>query len=347
MVHVAKYNGRWEQVEIRLESGEVVNAIAPLIVSASRATDIPAFHGEWLLNHLTRGFLTWVNPFNGKPVHVSFAKARAIVFWTKNPGPFLRFLDRLDGLFPNYYFLYTLNDYAHEGWEPGVPSLDERIGAFRRLALRIGPERVIWRFDPLVLAPGLDMMQLGERVIRIAERLKGATRRLVVSFVDIECYPKVKRNLLRSGAGCREFTLDEKHCWAKAVSERVRAYGMTMTTCAEETDLREFGIDHGRCIDDRLLRRLFAHDRELMAFLGEEPGRQVGMFGDHDDPRRHPLRDKGQRTHCGCMVSKDIGRYDTCPHQCVYCYANTSAAAVNRGMAAMRGNHDGSVDSGN
>ncbi len=336
---VAGYRGKWERVRIRLESGRAVEAMAPAIVSASRATDIPAFHGDWLIERLARGFLTWVNPFGGAPVPVSFAKTRALVFWTKNPRPFLHHLDRLDRLFPNYYFLFTLNDYEREGWEPGVPSLDERVETFRRLASRIGPERVVWRFDPLVLSPGLDVERLGERVVRVAERLEGATRRLVVSFVDIERYPKVERAIARHGGGCREFASEEKQRWAAVTAERVRAHGMGVTTCAEQVDLFRYGVEHGRCIDDRLLRRLFGHDRELMAFLGEESGVQGELFDSNgsSDPRRHPLRDKGQRRDCGCAVSKDIGRYDTCPHGCVYCYANSSAAAVERGVARMRG----------
>jgi hypothetical protein len=39
-------------------------------------------------------------------------------------------------------------------------------------------------------------------------------------------------------------------------------------------------------------------------------------------------KDMGQRPFCECMASKDIGEYNTCPHLCEYCYANTSKQAA-------------------
>ena len=58
--------------------------------------------------------------------------------------------------FRQYYFQFTLNDYVREGLEPNVPPVAERIDTFKRLADRIGKERVIWRFDPLMLGPAAD-----------------------------------------------------------------------------------------------------------------------------------------------------------------------------------------------
>jgi len=34
------------------------------------------------------------------------------------------------------------------------------------------------------------------------------------------------------------------------------------------------------------------------------------------------LKDKGQRLACGCIMSKEVGEYNTCSHLCHYCYAN-------------------------
>ena len=123
-----------------------MDPLAPVIVSASRATDIPAFYGEWLLRRLRAGSCVWVNRFSGRRHRVSFERTRLIVFWSKNPAPLIARLPHIDALGINSYFTVTLNDYETEGLEPGLPTLAERIETFRRLSGLVGPERVVWRF---------------------------------------------------------------------------------------------------------------------------------------------------------------------------------------------------------
>ena len=95
----------WEEIQITTDSGEVKTAIAPLIISASRSTDIPAFHSEWLINRLKRGYVSWVNPFNPTNAQtISFRNVRLFVFWTKNPKPLIPHLTVFDKLGLNYYF---------------------------------------------------------------------------------------------------------------------------------------------------------------------------------------------------------------------------------------------------
>jgi hypothetical protein len=305
----------WEKVAIRTAQGEAVEAVAPVVVSASRRTDIPAFYAEWFVERLRAGYVRWVNPFSGTPQYVSFARTRAVVFWTKNPRPMLPHLAELDRRGIGYYFQFTLNDYETEGLEPGVPPLAERIETFEGLARRVGKERVIWRYDPLLLANGLDVTQLAARVARVGQAVHPFTEKLVVAFADIERYAKVRSRLRASGKGFRELTGDEMRAFAARLSDAARPWGIAIATCAEAIDLIEFGVERNKCIDDVLLARLFPRDAELQHFLGPEE-------------TRHRLKDKGQRKECGCIVSKDIGAYDTCSHLCRYCYANSSERAV-------------------
>ena len=140
----------WETIDITTESGETVRAQAPVIVSASRATDIPAFYADWFFDRLEKGYSVWTNPFNGAKSYVSYARTRLVVFWSKNPRPLLPHLEKLREKGIRCYLHYTLNDYETEGLERGIPPLDERIGTFLRLSELLGKELVIWRFDPLI-----------------------------------------------------------------------------------------------------------------------------------------------------------------------------------------------------
>ena len=302
---------------------ETKNMLEPVVVSASRSTDIPAFYADWFLERLKAGYSVWVNPFNQERYRVSFADTRMIVFWSKNPKPMLERLDEVESLgFRQYYFQFTLNDYVAEGLEPNVPPVAERIDTFRRLAGRIGKERVIWRFDPLLLSDSLTVGMLLEKIATIGHELQGATEKLVFSFADIQAYRKVSKNL--SGTNCREFTSKEKIEFAKGLRDVNLSLGLEMATCAEDIDLSEYGIKHNKCVDDELMVRLFHDDAKLMDFIGAE----YDMFNGWQIKKSK--KDKGQRKACGCIVSKDIGMYNTCPHLCKYCYANSSDSVVQR-----------------
>ena len=139
------------QTEITTDAGERVAARTPVIVSASRATDIPACYADWFFERLRRGYVARINPFDGRRSYISFARTRAVVFWSKNPRPLLPRLAELRERGIHCYVQYTLNDYEDEGLEPHLPPLEERIDTFRRLAEHLGRGLVVWRFDPLLL----------------------------------------------------------------------------------------------------------------------------------------------------------------------------------------------------
>jgi DNA repair photolyase len=316
----------WSKIQIKRENGELVDAQAPVIISASRSTDIPAFYADWFFNRLKKGYCSWMNPFNGKPLYVSFQNTRFIVFWSKNPGPLLNHFDELDKMDINCYIQYTLNDYEREGLEKGVPPLTQRIDTFKALVDRLGFGKVIWRFDPLILTDKIGVDDLLQKVENIGDQLKGYTEKLVFSFADISSYKKVKVNLEKNHVNYVEFTEYTMNQMAKGLCELNKSWGYELATCAERIDLEKYGIAHNRCIDDRLMVKYFSHDLKLMEFLGAKiispdmfnPEPQI-IFAKNN-------KDKGQRLFCGCINSKDIGQYNTCPHLCEYCYANTTKA---------------------
>jgi len=334
---------RWERVRIREDDGAVLDpvnpgydtareAIAPVIISASRSTDIPAFYGDWFMDRLRRGYAAWANPFSGRLQYVSFSRARVMVFWSKNPRPFLPALGELGKSGYDILVLFTLNDYQEEGLEPGVPPLDERIRTFSEISSCIGEGKLTWRFDPILLSDILTVDRLLERIQYIGDRLFPQTRRMVISFIDIGRYARVRRNLAAAGfSGVREPSHGEIIRIARGLSELNEEWGLEIQACGEESDLSAWGIGRGACISYDTLIREFPHDRVLMEFLRPEEDR---------DKRKRELNDPGQRRWCGCVASKDIGHYSTCPHGCRYCYANASPLLVERNYRRYGENRD-------
>ena len=333
-----------EKIKIRQDNGEVVEATTPVIISASRSTDIPAFYAKWFINRLKAGYCVWYNPFNQQPMYISFKNTKVVVFWTKDPEPMIEYLPELDKRGIHYYFQITLNDYEREGFEPNVPALQHRIEVFKKLSEKIGKEKVIWRFDPLVLTEQLSPRQLLNKIYHIGNQLKGYTDKLVFSFIDVKAYRKVQNNLIKETP---YFTRENVETAEPEGDKRIElveglvklrahwnteGWDLKLATCAEEIDLDSYGIEHNRCIDGELMERIFSEDKELLYYLrtGKLPETSGGLFQSEliIPSTIKNLKDKGQRKVCGCMISKDIGMYNTCRHFCVYCYANTSKDCV-------------------
>ena len=315
----------------------------PIIVSASRSTDIPAFYAKWFANRLAAGYAVWYNPFNQQPMKISFDKTKVVVFWTKNPAPLIPYLGELDKRGIHYYFQFTLNDYEAEGFEPNVPTLSERVETFKKLSSLIGKERVIWRFDPIIMTSQLQPRDILKKVWKVGNLIKGCTEKLVFSFVDVKSYRKVQNNLIKDTDMFTRETIDMAEPNENQIQEIVEGlaklrdhwkkedgWDLTLATCAEKIDLEQYGVEHNKCIDGDLMERIFAADKELVYYLRTGKLPEPDLFGNIPDlpPKGKDLKDKGQRKLCGCMISKDIGMYNTCRHLCTYCYANTSRNVV-------------------
>lgn len=320
------------------------STISPIIISASRSTDIPAYYAEWFINRLKAGYVVWYNPFNQQPVRVSFEKCKVVVFWTKNPKPIIPYLQELDNRGIHYYFQVTLNDYVNEGFEPNVPSVEERVETFKQLSNLIGKDRIIWRFDPLIVTNQLSPRDLLTKIWHVGNLLKGYTDKLVFSFVDVAAYRKVQSNLVKEtpfftkgNVSSAEMTPEQRQEIVDGLVKireawRKEGWDITLATCGEDMDYAQYGIEHNRCIDGELMKRIFAEDEELVYYLHTLKWPERDMFGQLPPipNKAKKVKDAGQRKSCGCMVSKDIGMYNTCRHLCVYCYANTSKELVLR-----------------
>lgn len=277
-----------------------------MIISCSRRTDVPAFYTPWLMRRLREGYCTTVNPFNRNNVArvpLDSRNVDVIVFWTKNPAPLLHHLDEIDAFDIPYYFQFTVNGYGH-ALEPSVPEVGEVIATFKSLSKRLGPERVIWRYDPILLDREHPREYHEEQFTLIADSLRGHARQIIVSIVDL--YQKTVRNIEKHipGYECVASPPEsELNVLLSKLSEVAGARGYTIQSCAEDRNFSSFGVPPGKCIDDELMYRLFG----VRLSIG---------------------KDQGQRPACLCSASKDIGFYNTCQHFCRYCYATTSESAA-------------------
>jgi hypothetical protein len=267
-----------------------------MIISATRRADIPAHYAQWFLNRIDAGWCAVPNPFNSRQVarvDLKPENVSAIVFWTRDPRPLTRHLHALDSRGYRSVFQFTLVEYP-ANMHPGIPPLAERLDAFKKLADTLGPERALWRYDPVVLTSVTDTDFHIRSFERLSKELAGSTRRVTVSLM--EPYKKIRKRMELAKAHL--LVPDEKDLAAMftCMAAMARESGMEPVSCADESGLHDLGFTPGACVDAGLLSRLFG----------------LGIV-DSKDP--------SQRNACRCAPSRDIGMYDACPAGCVYCYA--------------------------
>lgn len=273
-----------------------------MIISASRRTDIPAFYADWFFNRIKERYVLVRNPLNVHQVskiNLSPEVVDCIVFWTKNPKAMLNQLNLLKDY--SYYFQFTLTSYGKDV-EQNVPlKSEEGMDTFKRLSDLVGKERVIWRYDPILLNEKYSIDYHVQYYGKIARQLKDYTEKCTISFIDD--YPGIRGNV--APLALQPISSLQKMQIADFISNIARENGLQVDTCAEDIDLSKFGITHARCIDDKLIERII--------------GCPI-----------HAEKDKNQRLACGCVTSIDIGSYNTCQNGCRYCYANHSKEAVRK-----------------
>ena len=279
------------------------------LVSASRRTDIPAFYSDWFMERIRRGSASWMNPYSGAVATVSLqpSETAAIVFWTRNFAPMLKHLPELAARGHRFLVHFTLTALPRR-YETHVPSPRAAIGQMRALAARIGPERVCWRYDPILVTEACDGRFHLDNFRRLAASLEGATRRCTVSFAQI--YGKLRRNFQRQGVPLPAVEPGERRELAGELAAIAGARGMTLAACCND-DLVGGRVQKARCIDREAIRTIWP-DLRL-------------------DAAAAPTREQ-----CGCSRSFDIGAYDSCPHGCLYCYATKDRETA----AARRRRHD-------
>ncbi len=280
-----------------------------MIISASRRTDIPAFYSEWFYNRISDGYVLVRNPMNihqVSKVSLSPQVVDCIVFWTKNPRPMLKRIDELR--LYKYYFQFTINSYD-QTIEPNVPKKKHLIETFIELSNLIGKERIIWRYDPIMLTSIFTKEYHYKWFEKLAQKLHLYTNRCVISFVDL--YKKTERNL--KGIELLQISDNDIEEIAYNISKIALKYNLHLESCSEPYNLEKYNISHAKCIDDKLISSIL--------------GTKIAVD-----------KDPNQREICGCIKSIDIGSYNTCKHECFYCYANFNKDAVTKNISLHNSN---------
>ena len=271
-----------------------------MILSVSRRTDIPAFFPKWFMNRLRDGYVMVRNPMNYHQVSkisLSPELIDCIVFWTKNPEPLLPFIEEIGEKYC-FYFQYTLNAYGRD-IEQRLPKLADKIQTLKKLSMLVGKERIVWRYDPILISDKYDIDWHIKTFKNLTETLSEYVGSCVFSFLDF--YPKIKGNIDE----CKIQNIDKSDI-EKLVQELSiigRENRLILRTCAEAIDLDKYGILHNKCIDPDLISKITGCEIKVN-------------------------KDKNQRQECGCVESIDIGQYNTCSHGCKYCYANFNPQSV-------------------
>ncbi len=255
-----------------------------MIISASRRTDIPAYFGEKFYNDLINGNFVVINPFNNRKKILMLKKndIDGIVFWTKNPKPFFPIIEKIKKNVFRFYFQYTLNNYPKE-IEPLNYSLVERFEHLKELYEIIYPEKIILRYDPIILTENFNINFHSDNFELILENCHKYMDKIIISFVTV--YRKVKK-VLKNVIDDREvqFSLLEK------ISKIGKKFSKRVEICCYNEDVTKFKIYPAKCIS----------------------ASYFGIKG-----KKH----QGQRKLCNCDKSIDIGFYHTCKTGCIYCYA--------------------------
>lgn len=270
-----------------------------MIISASRRTDIPAFFCDWFFDKIQKGFCEVRNPYNPNQISKISLKpddVDAIVFWTKNPAPIMPRLKELDKQGFRYYFQFTLNGYSRE-IEACTPPIEERLDVFCLLSEMLGPRRVVWRYDPIIISNKTDHEFHLRTFTDVCRKLEGRTVRVMTSLA--EYYRKTERQIAKIRG--YEFDKDaakkpETFSLLEQMAKTARSAGMELFSCAQERDYSDIGIKPGACVDARLINEIWGTNLSA-------------------------TKDKGQRKFCQCSVSRDIGTNGTCLGACAYCYA--------------------------
>ncbi|EKV57663.1 hypothetical protein A966_03685 [Brachyspira hampsonii 30446] len=260
-----------------------------MIISASRRTDIPSLHTKWFINRLKEGYIITQNPINKNNFYkITLNKniVDIIVFWSKNPD--IEFLNEVKDLGYEFYLHFTITAYD-ENIEKNIPDKYSLIKKFQSISKLFAKEKIVWRYDPIILNDDFDINYHINHFKNFAYSLNGYTDECIFSFVEI--YSKIKNSIKNINNDDKVLLIENM----KYISEK---NNIKLKSCSQDFDNSNIKIEKSACIDKERIQKILGYS------IKEK-------------------KDKSQRKLCACIESIDIGMYNTCTNGCIYCYANS------------------------
>lgn len=268
-----------------------------MIIFASGRCDIPAFYSTWFYQRLKAGYVDVRNPYNPHQIsriQLNEQQVDVLVFCTKNPQPIL---DRMHEIPFPFLFHITITPYRED--IEHVHNKKAILSSITTLASILGKDRVIVRYDPIFLNDHYTIEYHARAFAKLCDEIKGYVSTIIISFVDI--YKNTRQNI--SKMHLQSMTKTDMQEIGKRFGRIAQAHAMHVQTCAEEVDLQVYGIQNKPCFDRAQLATIAGHSLSH-------------------------IKNKGVRQNCKCIATVDIGDYNCCPHQCLYCYANYNAKTI-------------------
>jgi len=275
------------------------------VISASRRTDLVAFFPGWLAEVIQAEKAEVLGP-SGRVYSVDLRpeSVHTFVLWSKNFANLIADAGGLrDGLrkYGQLYFHFTITGLGGTPVERGVPPPRAALRQLEPLVEIAGrPERLSLRFDPVIYWKESGEIRTNLKFFdELAACAAGlGVRNIRTSFA--QWYGKSRRRAEKQGFPYVDPSLEDKRSDVFYLSEIAESGGLNLYVCSQDFLADVPGIRPSACIDGRFLRECHPE------------GAPVSV-----------KKDRSQRRECRCTESVDIGSYaQTCPHSCIYCYAN-------------------------
>lgn len=263
-----------------------------MILNVGLRTDIVNCYTDWLFRRFEEGFVYARNPLFSSRVNTYELvpeKVDGISFCSKNYAPALSRLGKVVSRFRTYFF-YTITPYGKD-LEPNIPPAEESVETLKALSRIVGKGRLAWRYDPVLTTPRYTPERHIEEFERLAAAISPYVSKCIFSFVEM--FIMIDRRI----PDILPLKTETKHFLAQNFAKIAKKYRLPLQICCAESGYEDYGIRREGCLT-------------------------LETLGNANNCRFKLTKHTGNRAGCKCFVSRDIGWYDSCPNECLYCNAN-------------------------